>query len=147
MELKGILSISGEPDLFKLVKNARNGVIVESLRTKKRMQAFASHKISSLSDISIYTTEEDLPLKDVFDSIYTLAEGGKAVDEKSDKQALVEYFAKVVPNYDLDRVHISDMKRVFKWYNLLQELDLLKLEEKQETEEVIKNEEQTTIEE
>lgn len=135
MDLKGILSVSGYSDLFKLVAQSRNGIIVESLLTKKRMQAFASSKISSLEDIAIYTEEEDKPLHDVFKNIYDKENGGKCVDSKSEPDELKKYFEEILPDYDKDRVYVSDMKRVFKWYNMLQELNMLEFSEKEESKE------------
>jgi len=135
MKLKGILSISGYPDLYKLVSQARNGIIVESLVTKKRMQAFASSKISSLEDIAMYTTGEDLPLVNVFKNVYELEAGGKTVDNKLNNDEIRIHFEKVLPDYDKERVYVSDMRRVFKWYNMLQEMNLLDFSEEPEKEE------------
>jgi len=145
MNLKGILSISGYPDLYRLVTQARNGIIVESLLTKKRMQAFASSKISSLEDIAIYTTDDDFPLVNVFKNIYELEEGNKCIDSKLGNEEVKEYFEKILPNYDKDRVYLSDMRRVYKWYNMLHGLNLLDFSEPVVTEnteeKLIENEE------
>jgi len=143
MDLKGILSVSGYSDLFKLVAQSRNGIIVESLLTKKRMQAFASSKISSLEDIAIYTTDEDIPLHDVFKNIFDKENGGKCVDSKSDGDVIKNYFETVLPVYDKERVYLSDMKRVLKWYNMLQELNMLEFSEKVEESKVEEKNEKT----
>jgi hypothetical protein len=125
MNLKDILSISGEPGLFKFVAQGRNAIIVEHLETKKRKTAYGSAKVSSLEDISIFTENEDLPLGKVFDLIFEKEKGGEAIDPKSDPMKLKAYFEEVLPEYDKDRVYISDIKKLFLWYNTLQKLGLL----------------------
>ena len=114
-----ILSISGRPGLFKLVNQGKNMLIVESLATGKRTPAYAHDKVVSLSDVSIYTPEADEPLPNVFESIKQLT-GGTQVDyKKMDDADLREYFAKVLPEYDRDRVYTTDIRKVFVWYNEL----------------------------
>ena len=114
MELKEILAISGQPGLYKYVAQSTNGVIVESLLDGKRMNASASSKVSALTEISIFTEGDDLPLADVFTT------GGKeAISHKEAPEKLKAAFAEVLPDYDRDRVHVSDMKKVFMWYNIL----------------------------
>lgn len=125
MNLKDILSISGEPGLFKFVAQGRNAIIVEHLETKKRRTAYGSAKVSSLEDISIFAEKEDLPLGKVFDLIYEKEKGGPAVDSKSDANKLKAYFDEVLPEYDKNRVYVSDMKKVVVWYNILQKLGQL----------------------
>jgi len=120
MDLKKIVAISGYPEIFKVVKEARKGLIVESLQTGKRMQAFLSYKMSSLEDIAIFTQDGDIPLKDVFRRIWEKENGDKAPDPKDISQEEVKaYFEQILPEYDRDRVYISDMKKVLRWYNLL----------------------------
>lgn len=128
--LKKILSISGKPGLFKLVSQAKGMIIVESLLNGRRMPAYAHDKVSSLADISIYTDGEDVPLRDVFASIKE-KENGKQVQVKADNDSYKEYMASVLPDYDRERVYVSDIKRVINWYNLLVEkgLDDFKEEE------------------
>ncbi|MDE5424299.1 DUF5606 domain-containing protein [Ancylomarina sp. DW003] len=123
--LKGILAISGQPGLFKLVSNSKSGFIVESLIDKKRMPAHATSKISALEDIAIFTEEGDLQLQEVFKSIKEKEEGGQAINHKSSGNELKAYMREVLPNYDEDRVYVSDMKKIFQWYNILQENDML----------------------
>jgi hypothetical protein len=125
MNLKDILSISGEPGLFRFVAQGRNAIIVEQLETKKRRTASGSAKVSSLEDISIFTENEDLPLGKVFDLIFEKETGGPALDSKSDAVLLKAYFEQVLPEYDRDRVYVSDMKKVILWYNTLQKLGQL----------------------
>jgi hypothetical protein len=125
MNLKDILSISGEPGLFKFVAQGRNAIIVEHLETKKRKTAYGSAKVSSLEDISIFTEKEDLILGKVFDIIFEKENGGPAIDSKSDAVKLKTYFEELVPEYDKNRVYVSDMKKVIVWYNILQKFGQL----------------------
>ena len=119
-----ILAISGKPGLYKLVSRAKNSLIVEALDgTGKRMPAFGTDRITSLADIAMFTDTEDIPLMDVMDSLKKL-EGGKksAIDyKKAGGDELQEYFAKVLPNFDRERVHSSDIKKLIQWYNILVE--------------------------
>ncbi|GET25255.1 DUF5606 domain-containing protein [Prolixibacter sp. NT017] len=133
--LKGILAISGQPGLFKVVSEGKNNIIVESLLNGKKMPAFASSKISSLEDIAIYTSQEDVPLKEVFKNIMEKEDGGKAISHKASTEELTNYFAEVLPEYDRDQVYISDIRKVIQWYNLLQEKELLNDEDEEESEE------------
>ena len=90
--LKGILAISGQSGLFKLVSDSKNSIIVESLDTKKRIPFYSSSKVSALEDIAIYTYEGDIPLKDIFKSISDKENGGAALSPKSSGQELKAYF-------------------------------------------------------
>lgn len=137
--LKGILAISGQPGLFKLVAEAKNSIIVESLLTGKRQPAYATSKISSLEDIAIFTQTGEVALKDVLKAI--AEKENKAALAKMDGNALKAYFGEVVPEYDQDRVYTSDMKKVIQWYNLLQKNDLLNIEEEEEADTEEKTEE------
>ncbi len=135
MDLKGILAISGYPGLFKLVKQARNSIIVESLEDGKRMPAYATSKISALEDIAIYTSGEDVQLHQVFKNLYTLENGGVALTSKLNNEEVKSYFGKILPEYDKERVYVSDMKRVFSWYNILHKHNLVDLEDPKPSEE------------
>lgn len=118
--LKSILSISGKPGLYKLVSNSKNMIIVESLENSKKMPIHARDRIVSLGDISIYTEEDEIPLKDVLASIKTKENGAEAsIKPNSKPDDLRAYFNEVAPNYDKERVYPSDMKKVINWYNLL----------------------------
>ncbi len=119
MEFTEILAISGQPGIYKYVAQSAHGVIVESLIDGKRMNAAATARVSALSDISIFTDDEDMPLADVFTRIYTLAGGKEAIDAKSSPEALKAAFAEALPEYDRERVHVSDIKKCFAWYNIL----------------------------
>ncbi len=134
--LKGILSISGQPGLFKLVAETKNSIIVESLVNGKRMPAYSTSKISTLSDISIFTESGEILLTDLF---LKIKESGKSVSTKASANEIKAFFEEVLPEYDKDRVYISDMKKVIQWYELLSELNLL-TETEEKTEEDKKEE-------
>jgi len=119
-----ILAIAGKPGLYKLVSHGKNNLIVEALdATHRRQPAFGSDRITSLNDIAMFTDEEDVPLTDVLESMKNL-EGGKksSVDyKKASGDELREYFAKILPNFDRDRVQNSHIKKLIQWYNILVE--------------------------
>ncbi len=119
MELKDILAISGQPGLFKYVAQSARGVIVESLTDKRRSNASATSRVSSLSEISMFTEEGDVALGEVFTAIYKQSGGESAISHKESNEKIVEAFAAALPNYDRERVHISDMKKCFAWFNIL----------------------------
>ena len=121
--LKTILSISGKQGLYKLVSQAKNMLIVESLQTGKRQPAYAHEKIISLGDIAIFTDEDDVPLGEVLESIKKKENGGKvSLDiKKADSETLRAYLADVLPNFDRERVYVTDIKKLISWYNLLVE--------------------------
>jgi hypothetical protein len=134
MDISKIIAISGYPGLFKVVAQAHNGIIVESLIDKKRMQAFSTFKISALEDISIFTTGDDMPLKDVLKKMFETEKGQTKIDAKASNEELKAYLKNVLPNYDAERVHVSDIKKLITWYNLLEKNDLLKETEIAKTE-------------
>jgi hypothetical protein len=129
MILKDILSISGEPGLFRFIAQGKNAIIVEHLETKKRSSAYGSAKVSSLEDIAIFTDKEDLPLGKVFDMIFEKENGGPAIDSKADGNKLKKWFEDILPEYSKDKVYTSDIKKVAQWYNMLHKLNLLIKEE------------------
>lgn len=119
MELREILAISGQPGLYKYVAQSTRGVIVESLTDGRRMNASASSKVSALTEISMFTEGDDIALADVFTRIYEHTGGAQAISHKETPERLKEAFAEVLPEYDRDRVHVSDIKKCFSWYNIL----------------------------
>jgi len=129
MVLKDILSISGEPGLFKFIAQGKNSIIVEHLETKKRSSAHSSAKVSSLEDIAIFTDKEDVPLGKVFDIIYEKVNGGATIDSKTDGSKLKTWFEEILPDYSRDKVYVSDIKKVALWYNILHKLNMLVKEE------------------
>lgn len=135
MDLTGIISISGKPGLYKVVARGKNNIIVESLIDGKKIPAYSTDRISALEDISIYTYEEDLPLKDVFEKIYDKENGGATISHKESANKLQAYTEEILPNYDQDRVYPSDLKKLYQWYNLTHKAGLLtKKEAEEETE-------------
>ena len=119
--LKTILSISGKPGLYKLVSQGKNMLIVESLADKKRFPAYGNEKIISLGDIAMYTDAEEVPLAEVLEAVKKKENGAVAsLDyKKASQQELVDFMAAVLPNFDRDRVHTSDIKKLIQWYNIL----------------------------
>ncbi len=134
MKFAEILSISGQPGLFRFVARSTHGVIVESLIDGKRTNATGSARVSALSEIAVFTEGEDLPLAKVFEKMYAYTEGKPALDAKSPQNEIKEFVAAVLPDYDRDRVHFSDMKKMVAWYNLLVSAGLtdFSLEEEEE---------------
>lgn len=135
--LKTILSISGKPGLYKLVSQGKNMLIVESLADKKRFPAYGNEKIISLGDIAMYTDAEDVPLKNVLLSMKK-KENGAVVEmdlKKATADELRGYLAEVLPNFDRDRVYLSDIKKLISWYNLLVKSGMTDFEEAAEAEE------------
>ncbi|PID92992.1 MAG: hypothetical protein CSA96_01085 [Bacteroidetes bacterium] len=132
MKLKDILSIAGKGGLFRFLAQARNGIVVESLEDRKRHVAPATARLSSLEDIAIFTTEAELPLSDVFMAIYEKEDGKACLSHKSSPEELKAYFGTLVPDYDTERVYVSDIKKVLQWYNQLQAQDMLEPVEKEE---------------
>ena len=130
--LKDILAISGYGGLFKFISQGRTGIIVESLEDNKRMNASATAKISALEDIAIFTDIDDIPLKDVFKAIYEKENGGISINHKSSADELKNYFAEILPDYDRDRVYVSDIKKVISWYNNLHKFEMLNFDENNE---------------
>jgi hypothetical protein len=147
MNLKGIISISGKPGLYKVVAQGKNNIIVESLEDKKRFPAYSTDRISALEDISIYTYDDDVLLKDILTKIFEKEKGSTCIGHKEDKAKLEAYLVSILPNYDKERVYISDVKKIFQWYNLLHKSGELNQEdEKEELSEVTKPVKKTTKE-
>ena len=128
MGLEKIIAIAGKPGLYKLVTQTRAGFIAESLLDNKRMSVSVQQNVSVLSEIAIYTLAEEVPLKQVFLNIKEKENGQPtSVSQKDSKDKLEEYFFNILPDYDEDRVYVSDIKKVIQWYNLLQSHKLLDL--------------------
>ena len=127
-----ILAISGKPGLYKLVSRGNNSLIVEALdATHKRMPAFGNDRITSLADIAMFTETDDVPLMTILASLRDL-EGGKESSlnyKKASPAELHEYFTKVLPEWDRDRVHNSDIKKLIQWNNILVKAGVTDFEE------------------
>ncbi|WP_046242718.1 DUF5606 family protein [Hymenobacter terrenus] len=121
-ELQELAAISGMPGLYRLVRAARHGVLVESLDEKAtRTLAPARNKVSLLSEISIYTQDPDqtVPLTEVFERIYQQHGATAPVTAKSSEGELTEFMASVIPDYDRDRVYLSDIKKLASWFGIV----------------------------
>ena len=125
MDLKGIISISGKAGLYKVAANGRNNIIVQSLDSDKKFPVFATDKISALEDISIYTYEEDVPLTDVYKKLAELEDYKKSINHKEPGVKLREKTVEFLPDYDEDRVYDGDLKKLFQWYNLLVDKNII----------------------
>lgn len=128
MNLTGIIAISGKPGLFKVIAQGKNNIIVESLEDNKRVPAYASDRISALDDISIYTYDDDKPLKEIFIDIFEKENGKETLSHKEDQSKLKKYLLEILPNFDQERVYSSDIKKIFQWYNLLLKVGVLVVE-------------------
>ena len=132
MDLSKIVSISGKPGLYVVKSQAIGRLIVESVVDGKCTPAFARDRMSSLEEISIFSTDEDRPLKEVFKMIHEKM--GDKVDfdfKKASNDELREKFAFVMPDFDEDAVYPSDMKKVFAWYQMLMDKNLLDFTEEE----------------
>lgn len=141
--LKKILSISGRPGLYKLISYGKNMLLVEGLTDGHRFPVHSRERVMSLGDISIFTTAEDLPLSQVFENVGKKFEN-KAVDTKaySTPDQLHEFMKSVLENWDEERVHNSDIKKIISWYNILVNAGITDFTAKDEDEEA-NNEEKT----
>lgn len=149
IDLTGIIAITGQPGLYRIVAQSKNGIIVEGLADKKRINVYASTKVSTLAEISMYTTSDDKPIEEILTNIFNKENGGPCPDNKSDDKTIAAYFEQVLPEYDKERVYVSNMRKLFSWYNIMQATGSLKMkEEKAEGEEksvAVKTEEKTKV--
>lgn len=134
MDLSQIVSVSGHGGLFKVISQIKNGIIVEGLEDQKRMPVYASQKVVALEDISIYTYSEDVPLKDVLLNIQDTLKGETAPEGKASANDLKGFMENVMPEYDKERVYVSDIKKLAKWYNILNAQGLIAKEEEKKEE-------------
>jgi hypothetical protein len=137
MDLTKILAVSGHPGLYRLIGQSPKGMVAESLLTEKKITLFAHERISALEEISIFTTENDLHLKDALKILFEKLEGKPAISHKSSANELKLFMENMIPNYDQERVYNSDIQKLISWYNLLLEKQLLDFsaEEEQQQEE------------
>ena len=143
MSLEKVLAIAGKPGLYKLIAQTRGGFVAESLLDKKRLSVNVRQNVSVLSEIAIYTLTEEVPLKQVFENIKKKENGAQtSVKAKDSKDALEEYFFEILPDYDEDRVYVSDIKKVIQWYNLLQEHNMLEFDDSKDKTKKTKDEEE-----
>ncbi|MFD0991745.1 DUF5606 family protein [Tenacibaculum geojense] len=119
MDFSKIISVSGKPGLFEILSQTKTGVIVKSLLDGKRMPITATHNVSLLENIAIYTYSEEIPLAQVFKNIADKEDGKEAISHKESANTLTSYFSEVLPDYDDERVYTSNIKKVIQWYNIL----------------------------
>ena len=119
MEFNKIIAVSGKPGLYSAISQTKTGFIVESLTEKKRFPIASTNNVSLLENIAIYTYEEEVPLLEVFKSMYEKEEGKEAISHKESGNKLTAYFSEVLPDFDEDRVYTSNIKKVLQWYNIL----------------------------
>ncbi len=130
MDLSDIISISGKPGLYEIVAQTKNGIIVASIQDGKRIPAYAKHRISKLDDISIYTVDDEVSLREVYQNIWDKEKGGPAIHPKTSSSTdLRNYMSEILPNFDEKRVYTSDIKKLLTWYNQLHVVGRLKWSE------------------
>ena len=132
MSLEKVLSIAGKPGLYKLKTQTRAGFLAESLMDGKTINVSGRHNVSLLSEIAIYTLTEEVPLRKVFKKIFDKEEGKETISHKVSKDELEEFFFGIMPDYDEDKVYLSDIKKVVQWYNMLVKNDLTDFSEPKE---------------
>ena len=132
MDLSKILAISGKPGLYRTLSQTKSGFIVESLIDGKRFPVFSHERVSTLGEISIFTTkDDDLQLKEVFRKFFDKTQGQPVPDPSSDGPSIKNFFAEAIPEYDPERVYVSDMKKALAWFNLLLEKGLMEFTEEE----------------
>ena len=130
MKLEGIINVSGKPGLFKIISRSNNTVIIESLTDQKRTAIYSHNQANLLDEIGIYTYNDTVPISDIFTEIAKKTSCGPSINHKSSKDELMSYFRDILPEYDEDRVYISDIKKVIQWYNIMQSVNLIKISKK-----------------
>jgi hypothetical protein len=132
MKFREILSVPGVTGLFKLVATSKNNIIIESLNDGKRQSLAINHKVSSLSDIYVFTKDEDMPLADVFKKMKEAEDKKQTIDTKAEPEDMKKYFHKLIPDIDDERVHHSHMRKILTWYEILKnKIDFTKLDEEE----------------
>ncbi|MCB9170017.1 MAG: DUF5606 domain-containing protein [Flavobacteriales bacterium] len=119
MDLSKIISVAGKPGLYRVVAQGRQAIIAESLIDGKRLPVHASLRVSSLDEISMFTKDEDVPLKDVLERLYAKHGDKSTVDPKGEEEALWKALGEVLPDMDRERIYASDLRKLFTWYELL----------------------------
>jgi hypothetical protein len=146
-DIKKIVSISGQPGLYRYLSQARHGIVVENLKDGKRSCIPASVKVSSLAEITVYSKSgDDLFLKEILLKIKAKTGGEKAISHKSPIEELMAYFEETVPEYDREKVYPHHVKKMIEWYNILQENQMLDFTEDDREEPGEENKEDTESE-
>ncbi len=129
MDFSKIIVVSGKSGAFKVIAQSRSGFIAESLIDGKKMPIAASNRITSIEDIVVFTEAEEVKLKEVLKKMKEITKGEQAIDHKSADKDIAVFFESVLPDYDRDKVYVSDMRKMIFWYNLLQKNTMLDFEE------------------
>lgn len=130
MDLTGIINIASKGGLFKIISRNKNIIIVESLIDKKRLPVYPNMQANMLEEIGIYTYDDTKPLVEIFDTIAKKENGKKTISHKSSTNELSSYFRDILPEYDEDRVYMSDIKKIIQWYNIMQSVNLIPIPKK-----------------
>ncbi|WP_440066808.1 DUF5606 family protein [Tenacibaculum discolor] len=135
MEFNKIIAVTGKPGLYEILSQTKTGVIVKSIVNGKRFPITATHNVSLLENIAIYTYEEEVPLAQVLKNIADKEDGKEAISHKESANKLTTYFREVLPGFDEERVYASNIKKVIQWYNILAkgDFDFSTLVEAEET--------------
>jgi len=135
MEFNKIIAVTGKPGLYEILSQTKTGVIVKSIVDGKRFPITATHNVSLLENIAIYTYEEEVPLAQVLKNIADKEDGKEAISHKESANKLTTYFGEVLPGFDEERVYASNIKKVIQWYNILAkgDFDFSTLTEAEET--------------
>ena len=133
MDLEGIINISGKPGLYKVISQGSNTVIVKSLNDGRKTPLHSNAQANMLEEIGIYTSDGTQSLSEIFDNIAQKENCKETINHKSSEDELRAYFIEILPDYDQDRVYLSDIKKVFQWYNAMQKHDLIKITKKEVT--------------
>jgi len=132
MNLEPYISVSGEGGLFKLITSRSNGLVLGHIDTgKSKFYSLRKHQFTPLGTVAIYTLTDTTSLAEIFETMAGKMESMPPVDTKSEKHIIEEYFENILPDYDEDRVSIKDMKKVIKWFNILNERGLLDTSEEE----------------
>lgn len=119
MEFNKIIAVTGKPGLFQVVSQTKTGIIVESLTDKKRIPILSTHNVSLLENIAIFTYDEEVPLLNIFKTIFEKEEGKSTISHKESGNKLAAFFLEILPEYDQERVYTSNIKKIIQWYNAL----------------------------
>jgi hypothetical protein len=135
MNLKDILAISGLPGLFKMVDSRGNGLLVQGIDGgKTKFYSMRKHQFTPMETVAIYTMSDTIELSEIFQRMLDQVSENPPAGVKDSKEKIEDYFSSIVPDYDEDRVYISDMKKVIKWFNILNEKGYLTMEPDDEEE-------------
>ncbi len=135
MIIQEIIAIAGKPGLYRILTTGRNSLVVQSMTDGKRMSIAATSRVSSLGDITMYTTGEDIHLRDVLHRIHDHTGGKEGVSHKASPAEIREFVDAIIPELDHERVYNSDLKKLIQWFNTLAQHNAFPLESQHEIEE------------